>query len=449
MIAGPSREGIAIGHGIITFRNRIMWGSEEKTDRQLPPAKEGAREPRCANESLLTRASSNLAPSNLAQPNLAQTSQHQPGLLDAPPEKSLASQGCPDLPFAALLDGMLEGCQVIDFELRYIYLNPSALRQARRALSELVGKKMSDCFPGIETTELYAVLGKCLRERVDCRFENEFAFPNGANGVFDLHIVPAPQGLFIFSIDISESRRLSSQMRQSQSVIAIGQLAAGAAHDLANLLTVVTGSSEILLERLAENDVNRPLAVNIRDAADRCADMVSQILAFRRQTSLRSKWIDLNKIIADARPMLQHLVGERVQIQLQLETIAGSVNIHPTQLEQILMNLAINARDAMPDGGLLTIATSAEPIPTELKPAADSQAIRVARITVIDTGAGMSEEVLARVFEPFFTTKREGSGAGLGLPTVYSIVQQAGGSVSVASSPGMGASFSISLPIFE
>lgn len=401
-----------------------MLGSEKKTGNTTRPVKERAVE------------------SRLSSPSTAESRSSSPS------EKAIVTE-FRNLPFAALIEGMIEGCQIVDFDLRYVHLNPSALHHARREVSELVGKKMVECYPGIETTELYAVVCRCLRERVDCRFENEFVFPNGAKGVFDLHIVPAPQGLFIFSIDISEMRRLSSQMRQAQKVIAIGQLAAGAAHDLANLLTVVTGSSEILLERLPDDDPNRGIATNIRDAAERCADMISQILAFRRQTNLRSKLIDLNRVIEDAKSMLQQLIGEKIEIDLRLESIAGAVNIHPTQLEQILMNLAVNARDAMPSGGTLTIATSEETSPNGVPQLPDEIPARFARIVVKDTGVGLSEEVLARVFEPFFTTKREGSGAGLGLTTVYDIVQQAGGSVTVASAPGQGATFSISLPIFD
>lgn len=373
--------------------------------------------------------------------------QKTPGGLE-PIDESAAAETC-GLPISTLLEGMIEGCQILDFELRYIYLNPSALAHSRRELSEFVGRKMSDCFPGIEATELYAVLGRCLRERVNCRFENAFVFPNGARGVFDLHIVPAPQGLFVFSIDISELRRLSSQMRQSQKIIAIGQLAAGAAHDLANLLTVVTGGSEILLERIPEGDPNRGMAIHVREAAERCSDMVSQILAFRRQTNLQSKLVDLNRVIEEARSMLQQLVGENVKIEMQLAPIAGSVNIHPSQLEQILLNLAVNARDAMPAGGTLNIVTTAEIAGSSETASHGAPSTHFARLVVSDTGEGMSEEVLARVFEPFFTTKGEGKGAGLGLPTVYNLVQQAGGGVTVASSPGQGAAFSITLPIFE
>lgn len=353
-----------------------------------------------------------------------------------------------ELPITALLEGMIEGCQVIDFDLRYVYLNPSALSQARRTLPELIGKRMQDCYPGIEVTELFAVVGKCLRERVNCRFENDFAFPDGKKGVFDLHIVPAPQGILIFSNELTEYRRLQAQMRQSQKVIAIGQLAAGAAHDLANLITVVNGTSEMLLEQIPQDAPHRELALVIRDTAESCADMILQILAFRRQTNLRSKLTDLNRVIEDSRPMLQHLVGENVIVNLKLQAIAGAVNIHPTQLKQVLVNLAGNARDAMQNGGKLTITTSAESNAPEVGPTGDGAASQFARISVSDTGVGMSEETLARVFEPFFTTKVDGQGTGLGLPTVYNIAHQAGGSVSVTSAPGQGATFSIILPIF-
>jgi signal transduction histidine kinase len=364
-------------------------------------------------------------------------------------ENDLVGQPLTVPPVALLLENMIEGCQIIDFDFRYVYLNPSAQRQSKRDLSELVGKRMVEAYPGIDSTELFAVLGRCMRERVVCRFENEFVFPNGARGVFDLHIVPAPHGLFVFSIDISESRRLLAQIRQSQKVIAIGQLAAGAAHDLANLLTVVTGSSELLLERITQDEQSLNLARNISEAAERCADMVSQILAFRRQTNLQSKLIDLNKVIVNVKSVLQQLVGEGISVELQLAEIEGAVNLHPTKLEQVLFNLAVNARDAMPHGGRLNIKMEEQLATGQADTGHSEEPSRFAKIAVSDTGIGMSEEVLARIFEPFYSTKEEGMGAGLGLATVYSLIQQAGGSVTVESSPGNGASFFISLPIFD
>lgn len=349
----------------------------------------------------------------------------------------------------AFMDSLIEGCQIIDFDFRYVFLNVSALKQSLKPASELIGRRMEEVFPGIESTELFAVISRCMRERVSCRYENEFAFPNGARGVFDLHIVPADQGLIILSVDITESRRLASQLRQSRQVSAIGQMAAGAAHDLANLLTVVIGSSELLLDRVAPQDPNRSFVENIHAASQRCADMVAQILALRKQVNLQSRLIDVNRVIADAKPLLMQLVGDKISVEMSLSPIVGSVNMHPRQMEQILINLAVNARDAMEQGGRLTIATQEEAPPERLSADESGASDRFALLTVSDTGIGMNEEALSRIFEPFFTTKPEKKGAGLGLPTVYSLVQQAGGSLTVRSSPGTGAVFCISLPLFD
>jgi two-component system cell cycle sensor histidine kinase/response regulator CckA len=351
-------------------------------------------------------------------------------------------------PVSDFVDNMLEGFQIIDFEFRYVYLNPAAVRQSRREPSELIGKRLVDAYPGVEATELFAVMSRCLRERVDCRFENDFAFLDGTHGVFDLHIVPAPQGLLVFSLDITEERRLAAQVRQARKLSAVGQLAAGAAHDLANLLTVVTGGSEILLERFAEDDPCRGLAVGVRDSADRCSDMVRQILAFRQQTDSQSSLSDLNQVIVNSESVLRQLVGETVAVELRLSPVQGAVNIHHTQLEQILMNLAVNARDSMPQGGTISIRTSEESNEGERGNHPDSMATRFVKLVVSDTGIGMSEEVLARIFEPFFTTKVQGKGAGLGLMTVYNLVQLAGGSIAVESAKGKGSVFAISLPLF-
>jgi signal transduction histidine kinase/ActR/RegA family two-component response regulator len=240
---------------------------------------------------------------------------------------------------------------------------------------------------------------------------------------------------------------LEEQYRQAQKMEAVGQLAGGVAHDFNNLLTIISGYSELLLSRLPADDPSRELVEEIYMAGERAAGLTRQLLAFSRKQVLEPRVIDLNRIVDEAGKMLRRLIGEDVEVVTRLEDRLPKVKVDPGQAEQILVNLAVNARDAMPRGGRLTIATAAVEIDAgyarshlEVEPG------RHVRITVSDTGEGMDAATAARVFEPFFTTKAKGKGTGLGLATVYGIVKQSGGSIEVSSQPGKGTSFEIYLP---
>ena len=238
-----------------------------------------------------------------------------------------------------------------------------------------------------------------------------------------------------------ERTRLEDELRQAQKMEAVGRLSGGIAHDFNNLLTAIGGYADVLRDHLEHDERARDYAVEIQRASDRAAELTQQLLAFGRRQVLRPTALELGALVGDVEPMLRRLIGEDVEIVCS--SAPARVLADPGQLEQVVMNLALNARDAMPDGGTLTISTgTAEDAPSE-----DGTAGRHAVIEVTDTGCGISEEHQAHIFEPFFTTKPLGKGTGLGLSTVYGIVNQSNGRIEVESTPDVGTTFRIYLPV--
>ena len=248
----------------------------------------------------------------------------------------------------------------------------------------------------------------------------------------------------------AELSRTQAQLSQAQKVEAVGQLAGGVAHDFNNLLTVITGRSQLLLRRLDPDDPLRRHAKLIDQTAERAAALTQQLLAFSRKQVLQPKVLDLNAVVTGMGKMLRRLIGENIELVIRLGSDLGSVEADPGQLEQVILNLAVNARDAMPRGGRLTLETER----VELDPAfvrrhpGAQPGLHVA-LVVRDTGIGMDADTQAHLFEPFFTTKGPGKGTGLGLATVYGIVKQSGGYIAVESEPGRGTGFTIYLPRIE
>ncbi|HEY6158832.1 MAG TPA: PAS domain S-box protein [Gemmatimonadales bacterium] len=254
-------------------------------------------------------------------------------------------------------------------------------------------------------------------------------------------------GIMAVSADVTEVRQLEHQYRQAQKMEAVGRLAGGIAHDFNNVLTAIGGYCDLLLEDLAAEDPHREDIREIRKAADRAAALTRQLLAFSRHQVLSPRLVDLNELVADMRSMLERLLGEDVVLQVVPGADLGTVHADPGQLEQVVMNLAVNARDAMPEGGRLTIATADVQLDAsyaELHLAAEPGPYVMLAVT--DTGTGMDEHTRAHLFEPFFTTKEKGKGTGLGLATVYGIVKQSGGYVWVCSERGKGTTFKVYLP---
>ena len=247
-------------------------------------------------------------------------------------------------------------------------------------------------------------------------------------------------------MDVTQQRRLEEQVRQSQKMESIGLLAGGIAHDFNNLLTAITGFGHLMRLSLGD-DNNRADLDEILKAADRAAALTRQLLAFSRQQILEPRVLDLEEVLRSIEPLVRRLIGEDIEVAIHVRPDIGHVRADPGQIEQVIINLAINARDAMPDGGVLLF----ELANVDLAESYGREHIEVVpgrhlMLAVTDTGSGMSREVSARIFEPFFTTKPSGKGTGLGLATVYGIVKQSGGSIVVYSEPGHGSTFKIYFP---
>jgi two-component system, cell cycle sensor histidine kinase and response regulator CckA len=353
-----------------------------------------------------------------------------------------------------VLDSLHEGCQVIGFDFTYRFLNAAAVQQSRQTREQLLGHTMMERNPGIESTPMFAYLQKCMVEREHCSMENEFTFPDGSTAWFELRFVPVPEGTCILSLDITEKKRAElelarnqDQLRQAQKMEAIGRLAGGVAHDFNNMLSVILSYAGLSLQAMAEDDPVRGDIREIQRAGERAAELTRQLLTFSRQQVLRPTILDLNDSVAGIRKMLRRLIGEDIELRTVVSPSLGMIKADPGEVEQVLMNLAVNARDAMPDGGTITIETAN----VEL----DDRYAREhfgttpgphVMLAVSDTGAGMDAETQSKIFEPFFTTKAAGKGTGLGLSTVFGIVQRSGGSIWVYSEIGKGTTFKVYFP---
>ncbi len=249
------------------------------------------------------------------------------------------------------------------------------------------------------------------------------------------------------ALEITERKRLEEQLSQTQKLESIGRLSGGVAHDFNNLLTVINGYSSVLLASSEIGEPNRKRVQQILQAGDRAADLIRQLLAFSRKAVIDPKPIDLNEVVSETETMLQRLLPENIEMLTLLDPELGQVMADTTQMHQVALNLALNARDAMPKGGRLIMETSNVELDAQFcVEHPEMTAGPCVLLAVTDTGLGMEESIRERIFEPFFTTKAVGQGTGLGLATVYGIVRQSSGWISVYSEPGKGTAFKVYLP---
>ncbi len=268
---------------------------------------------------------------------------------------------------------------------------------------------------------------------------------SSANPIIDQH--GNVTGFLAIQRDITERKRLEQQFLQSQKMEAVGRLAGGVAHDFNNLLTIINGYSQLILERPDLDDVVQNQMKEILKSGERAASLTQQLLAFSRKQVIEPRVLDLNTVLGNMDKMLRRLIGEDVELATNPGAQLGRVKADPTQIEQVIMNLVVNARDAMPRGGKLTIETkNAELDESYTSTHVDVMPGHYVMLAISDSGHGMDAETMAHIFEPFFTTKELGKGTGLGLSTVYGIVKQTGGHVSVYSEVGRGTTFKVYLP---
>ncbi len=320
---------------------------------------------------------------------------------------------------------------VADDERRLVDLNGAAVELLGVTHDEALGLQMDDLLSGEPVSDLWLHF---MREGI-LEGEVNLRRPDGGERQIEFvataHVRP---GRHIAVVrDLTRTKELETQLRQAQKMEAVGRLAGGIAHDFNNLLTAISGYSEFLIEGLEDERLRRH-ADEIRKAAARAASLTGQLLAFSRRQVLQPRALDLNAVVSDMDMMLRRLIGEDVELVTLLDANVGPVLADPTQIEQVIVNLAVNARDAMPSGGSVTIETAG--IRTD-----DGDFVE---LLMTDTGTGMTESERQQLFDPFFTTKE--GGTGLGLATVYGIVEQSGGTIEVDTAPGMGSTFRICLP---
>ena len=350
-----------------------------------------------------------------------------------------------------MLERITDAFVSVDRAFRVIYANQAAAQIDGRAPAELVGQTLWELWPASVGTELERQFRRALAEQVPVHFTHRYADPGVHDVQLEIHAYPSSEGLSLVYHDIGEQGRLEEQLRQSQKMEAVGQLAGGVAHDFNNMLTVITSYGQLLQEDLPVEDAGRRESVGeIVRAANRAATLTRQLLAFSRRQMLQPRLLDVNTSVVEMENMLRRLIGPEVEIRTRLEPALGSVMADPGQVEQVVMNLAVNARDAMPEGGTLTIETANIDL-DERYARLHGVAAHEARgpyvvVSVSDTGIGMSEITQGRIFEPFYTTKDKGKGTGLGLSTVYGIVRQSGGYVWCYSALGEGTTFKVYLP---
>ena len=356
--------------------------------------------------------------------------------------------------FAAMFDGSPIGIALLSLQARYVAVNPTLQAMLGYTSDELVGQLVWEQHSGKSPATPLAYLAKLLsgttgryhREQRFIRSDGQEIFAQVTATLLRDANGNAEFGLCMIE-DITERKQLEAQLRQAQKMEAVGRFAGGIAHDFNNTLSTISAYAQILVDDLTESVELRADASEILKAASRAAGLTRQLLTFSRTKVLAYELLDVCAVVIEFGELLRPLLP--ASIDLVTHSTCKSANVHAdrTQLDQVLMNLALNARDAMPSGGKLTIEVAQQAHTIVTEGSLEMSAAAYAVLTVSDSGTGISDEVRLRLFEPFFTTKGDAQGTGLGLATVYAIVRQAGGTVTVESSPGTGSRFTVTLPI--
>jgi PAS domain S-box-containing protein len=348
--------------------------------------------------------------------------------------------------FRSLFEAAMDAMVVTDDEGRYVEANAAACTLHGLNRAELLGHRLGDhARAGFDFDEVWAA----MRREGRARGEMAVLRPDGQAREIEFTVTAdfLPGSHLAVMRDVTEGRQLEAQFRQAQKMEPLGRLAGGVAHDFNNLLNVITGYGELLARALPEGGPSRQRTDHILKAAGRAAGLTRQLLAFSRRQVLQPRVFDLNAVASETGRLLDRLIGENIQLTLRLDARVGPIKADPSQIDQALMNLAVNARDAMPRGGTITIETrNADLDENYAREHLGARPGPYVLLQVTDTGVGMDADTQRHIFEPFFTTKPKGKGTGLGLATVYGVVKQSGGYIWVQSQPGRGTRFQIFLP---
>ncbi|MBL8023330.1 MAG: response regulator [Elusimicrobia bacterium] len=363
-------------------------------------------------------------------------------------EKNLRAQ---EAQVRLIAEHTLDLIYLLDQKGQFIYANPSFKRSLGLDPEELLGKKAFSLVHPDDRTVAREAFHVALESQTDRTVQFRYKIKEGAWRLFESVINWAidekgvPVKAVVVARDIEERKRLEDQVRQAQKMEAVGRLAGGVAHDFNNLLTAINGYSDLLLRSLDRMDPRRSDVEEIKETAGRAATLTQQLLAFSRRQITQPTVLDMNQVVTNLEKMLRRLIGEDIQLKTVREKELYRVRVDMGQLEQVLLNLSVNARDAMPKGGTLTIETSNRDMVDGEEVPRGAYSILI----VTDSGTGMDPATMAHLYEPFFTTKEKGRGTGLGLSTVYGIVHQSGGHIRVTTNVGEGTSFRLYFPRVE
>ena len=360
--------------------------------------------------------------------------------------------------FRALVEHSYDAVTLVDAEFRILYDSRSIASICGHTPEERVGRSVQHLLHPDDAASVIARFDDLVQTSIPISFGYRFEHRDGTwrwgEAVATNHLHdPAIRAIVINHRDVTERRqaeealqRSQEQLRQAQKMEAVGRLAGGVAHDFNNVLTAIFGYTDLLIDQFAMDDPRRSDVAEIRRSAERAAALTRQLLAFSRKQIMQPRLLSLNDVIRSVERLLQRLVGDDVVLRLDLARDLVAIRADPGQLEQVLMNLVANARDAMPEGGQLTVSTRNEraETPSDNRPGLAPAVYAV--LSIADTGTGVPVGLREHVFEPFFTTKEQGKGTGLGLATVYGIVKQTGGGVYLESEEGQGTTFLVYLP---
>jgi two-component system cell cycle sensor histidine kinase/response regulator CckA len=341
--------------------------------------------------------------------------------------------------YRSLIENSMDLISIMNLDGTIRYVSPSHERLLGYPLDALVGRNVLSFVHSEDKARVQTALANGNNGRpVECRIRHS----DGSWRVLesfsrDLSHVAGVNGMVVNARDITERKHLEEQLHHSQRLEAVGRLAGGVAHDFNNLLMVITGYSHMLLDAMHASDPARQDLEQVVKASERATDLTRQLLAFSRRQGVRATLVSLNGLVQEMDRMLRRILGEDIELTIQLAPDLKTVRADPGQIEQVILNMAVNARDAMPSGGQLLIETKNSALPRR----------DCVMVSISDTGIGMEPQVLSRVFEPFFTTKEQGT--GLGLATSYGIIKENGGDLRVESTPGKGTCFHIELPVTE